>query len=83
MVTVGETKPALRVEGLRHRYDSATVLELDGFNPQVASRLMGAFNTWRMLEPGRRGHAERALNRVAGADGLSPDVFEIVTKTLE
>lgn len=31
MVTTAETKPALRVEGLRHRYGAATVLALDGW----------------------------------------------------
>lgn len=37
MVSAEETKPALRVEGLRHRYDAATVLELDGWQVPAAS----------------------------------------------
>lgn len=31
MASTSDTKPALRVEGLRHRYGSATVLALDGW----------------------------------------------------
>ncbi len=56
------------------------VLELDGFNPQIASRLLGAFESWRILEPQRRGLAGAALRRVLAAKNLSRDVFEIATK---
>jgi aminopeptidase N len=56
------------------------VLEIDGFNPQIASRLLGAFESWRILEPQRRAFAESALRRVLAARSLSRDVFEIATK---
>jgi aminopeptidase N len=56
------------------------VLELDGFNPQIASRLLGAFESWRILEPQRRELAGAALKRVLAAKNLSRDVFEIATK---
>ena len=60
-----------------------TALAIDRVNPQIAARLMGSFNNWRMLESGRRGHAKAALENVAGTEGLSRDVYEIVTKTLD
>ena len=62
-------------------FDEAA-LALDARNPQVAARLLGAFKSWQTLEPGRRQAAERALRRVAATDGLSPDVRDIVERSL-
>jgi aminopeptidase N len=45
--------------------------------------MLGAFRSWRALEAGRRGHARKALQRVAKAKNLSSDVQEIVSKMLE
>jgi aminopeptidase N len=59
-----------------------TVLEMDARNPQVAARLLGAFRSWRSLEPGRRAAAEVALNRVAEKASLSADVRDIVQRSL-
>jgi aminopeptidase N len=59
--------------------DSA--LALDERNPQVASRLMGAFKSWRALEAERRGRAEAALRRAA-AGKLSRDLADIVQRAL-
>jgi aminopeptidase N len=56
------------------------VIELDSFNPQIASQLLGAFESWRMYEPKRQALAEAALKRVLAKGGLSSDVFEIATK---
>ena len=58
------------------------VLTLDKKNPQVAARLLGAFRSWRRLEENRRKRARAALARVAGTPDLSPDVYEIATKSL-
>src|SRR6202011_6361756 len=59
-----------------------TVLALDPKNPQVAARLLSALKSWRVLEPGRRALAEKALQRVAAAPALSPDVGDIVQRAL-
>jgi len=56
------------------------VIEIDGFNPQMASRLVGAFESWRIFEPKRRALAGQALARILDRKDLSPDVFEIVSK---
>jgi aminopeptidase N len=58
------------------------VLQLDRANPQVAARLLGSFRTWRSLEPKRRARAETELRRVAAAPDLSPDVSDIVGRSL-
>ena len=56
------------------------VIEIDGFNPQIASRLLGAFESWRIFEPKRRTAAEAQLRRVLAKKDLSRDTFEIATK---
>ncbi len=72
-----------RADGKGYQFVADRVLEIDKFNPQVAARLLGAFRSWRSLEERRRALAKKALKKVAGTQGLSRDVFEIVTKTLE
>ena len=71
-----------RKDGGGYEFAAEQVLALDRFNPQIAARLLGAFRSWRSLEPVRRKHAQRVLKRVAGKKGLSRDVYEIVTKIL-
>jgi aminopeptidase N len=58
------------------------VIEIDGFNPQIASRLCSAFESWRIFESGRRSLAERALKRLLAGKNLSRDLFEIASKIL-
>ncbi len=60
-----------------------TVLELDRFNSLMAARLLGSFEMWRMLEPGRQEAARRQLERIGGAKDLSRDVYEITAKMLK
>ncbi len=72
-----------RPDGAGYEFMATQVLALDAFNPQIAARMLGCFKTWRSLEPKRRSLARKALARVAAAPGLSRDVYEIVTRTLE
>ncbi|MEZ4334918.1 MAG: aminopeptidase N [Myxococcota bacterium] len=58
------------------------VLELDGRNPQLASRLVSAFNDWRRYDEGRQAQMQAALERIAGRKALSKDVYEIVSRAL-
>jgi len=46
-----------------------------------SARLLGAFESWRTLEPGREARAKAVLEDLA-AKSLSTDSYEIVTKTL-
>jgi len=71
-----------RPDGAGHAFVADVVLTLDPKNPQVASRLLSSFKTWRQLEPGRRASAEAALRRVAQTPGLSADVSDIATRAL-
>jgi aminopeptidase N len=71
-----------RADGRGYDFIVDTVLALDPKNPQLAARLVSALRNWRMLEPMRRGRAEAALQRVAAAPSLSPDVDDIVQRAL-
>jgi len=58
------------------------VIELNALNPQVAARLVGAFGQWRRFDEGRQQKMRAALERIVGTKDLSPDVFEIASKSL-
>jgi aminopeptidase N len=70
-----------RGDGEGYRLLAEQALEIDRFNPHVAARLLGAFESWYTLEPKRQAHARAALESLAGQE-LSTDSYEIVTKTL-
>jgi aminopeptidase N len=71
-----------RADGAGFALLEEVVLALDPANPQIAARLLTAMRSWRSLEPSRRGLAEAMLRRVAAAPTLSPDVRDIVTRSL-
>jgi aminopeptidase N len=70
-----------RADGEGYRFLADAVLELNGSNPQIAARLLAPLTKWRMY-PGREELMKAQLQRLADADGLSPDVFEVVQKSL-
>jgi aminopeptidase N len=70
-----------RADGSGYAFVAEQALKIDGFNPHVAARLLGAFESWKTLEPERQSHAKKALEGLAG-EKLSADAYEIVTKTL-
>ena len=72
-----------RPDGKGYGLVASAVIALETFNPQVAARMLGAFRSWRALEPKRRELARRALETVRGTEGLSRDVYEIVTRTVD
>src|SRR5215470_6892734 len=71
-----------RADGQGYDFIVKTVLAIDPKNPQLAARLLSALKSWRVLEPSRRGLAQAALRRVAGASSLSRDVHDIVERAL-
>jgi aminopeptidase N len=71
-----------RPDGKGYEFVADRILALDPSNPQVASRMTTAFKSWRVLEPGRRAHAQTALQRIAAAPKLSRDVGDIVSRAL-
>jgi aminopeptidase N len=69
-------------DGSGYQFHADFVLELDKLNPQVASRMVRALMNWRHYEAGRSQLMREQLKRIKAQDGLSGDVFEIVSKAL-
>jgi aminopeptidase N len=69
-------------DGSGYRFHADQVVALDALNPQVASRMASAFNRWKRYDEKRRVLMRTELERIASTEGLSPDVFEIVSNAL-
>ena len=70
-----------RADGAGYEFLASSALQIDRFNPHMAARLLGAFESWRTLEPRRQALAKSSLRQLASSQ-LSTDSYEIVTKTL-
>ena len=70
-----------RPDGEAYRFLADVVIELDALNPQIASRLLGPLTKWANYVGGS-GLMYAQLERLAGRENLSRDVFEVVTKSL-
>jgi aminopeptidase N len=71
-----------RTDGEGYRLVTDIAIEIDSKNPQLAARLLGAFKSWQALEPSRRALAGAALQKIAGRQGVSRDVADIVGRAL-
>jgi aminopeptidase N len=69
-------------DGAGYAFVADQVLTIDRSNPQVAARLVAAFNRWRRFDNARVGLQRDALERIAAAPALSTDVAEIVAHSL-
>jgi aminopeptidase N len=65
-----------------YRLHADQVIRLNALNPQVAARMAGAFNGWTRYDDRRRELMRAELQRIAAAEGLSPDVAEIIHHAL-
>jgi len=72
-----------RRDGAGYRLVAEAARELDARNPAVAARLAKAFDRWRRYDAARQRLMREQLERLAGAQGLSRDLYEIVHKSLE
>jgi len=62
---------------------SDQVIKLDALNPQVAARMVGAFNQWKRYDKIRQSLVRNELQRIVEVEGLSKDVYEIVSRNLK
>jgi aminopeptidase N len=70
-------------DGSGYQLLADVVLELNSRNPQIASRLVRTMSRWRRYDESRRDLLRAQLERIRHTDGLSKDVLEIVSKSLE
>ncbi|MDZ4298096.1 MAG: aminopeptidase N [Moraxellaceae bacterium] len=68
-----------REDGEGYRWLAKQVLKIDAHNPQLASRLAGAFGIWRKLDAQRQQHVQMALDDLLSAS-LSADSRETLTR---
>lgn len=69
-------------DGSGYQFLVEQILVLNKLNPQVASRMLGAFNSWRQYDEARQLMMKQALNEIASQPDLSSDVYEVVNKYL-
>ena len=58
------------------------MIELNGFNPQIASRQLAPLTRWRKYDAARQALMKAELVRIRDSGELSSDVFEVVSKSL-
>ena len=71
-----------RPDGAGYRLLADVVGELNDINPQIASRLLTPLTKWRYYS-GRQALMKAELEKLGGRPALSPDVYEVVTKSLQ
>jgi aminopeptidase N len=71
-----------RVDGEGYRFLREIVARLDGINPQIAARLLTPLTKWRAYR-GRDALMKSELQQLLETPDLSPDVFEVVSKSLQ
>lgn len=59
------------------------VITLNGINPQVAAWMLIPFREWRRYTQDRQAKIKSVLQEIVEAPNLSPDVYEIVSKSLK
>jgi aminopeptidase N len=70
-------------DGAGYEFLAERVIELNETNPQVAARMVSAFNRWKRYDADRQSLMRRALEGIAARPALSPDVAEIVNNALK
>ena len=70
------------ISGNGYDFVADKIIEVDGFNPQIASGLAGAFKSYEKLSPLQKGKMGSALERIKNHPTLSNNVNEIVSKVL-
>ncbi|WP_454834975.1 aminopeptidase N [Pseudomonas lini] len=69
-------------DGSGYRFLADLVIELNGFNPQIASRQLAPLTRWRKYNDARQALMKGELERIRASGQLSSDVFEVVSKSL-
>jgi len=70
-----------KADGSGYAFFTDQVMDMDSRNPQIAARLLGAFEIWRKLDDHRQTIIQTELSRII-ASKPSKNVLEIAKKTL-
>ncbi|PJG48077.1 aminopeptidase N [Sphingobium sp. LB126] len=69
--------------GKGYRLVADCIIALDKLNPQTAARLVPPLGRWKRFDEGRAALMKAELQRILAVPGLSKDVTEQVSKSLE
>ena len=69
-----------KIDGSGYQFFADQVLDMDSRNPQIAARLLGAFEIWRKLDTKRQALICKELDRIIESKP-SKNVLEIAKKT--
>jgi len=71
-----------RADGAGYSFLADQVIVLDKLNPQIAARQLSPLTRWRKYDAARQQQMKSELERILASGELSPDVYEVVSKTL-
>jgi aminopeptidase N len=71
-----------RADGAGYRFLADQVITLNRSNPQIAARLLGPLSKWQKYPAAARQRMIEELRRIEKEKELSPDVYEVVVKSL-
>ena len=69
-------------DGSGYEFLADCVIELNGINPQMAARVLSPLTRWRKYDAERQAMMKAQLTRILDEEKLSPDVFEIASKSI-
>ena len=70
-------------DGAGYRFLADQLIALDRLNPQTAAKLLPPLARWRRFDEGRAALMRAELERIVGAPGVSRDLFEQASRSLE
>ncbi|RYY44693.1 MAG: aminopeptidase N [Sphingomonadales bacterium] len=71
------------VSGRGYRFVADQLIALDKLNPQTAAKLIPPLGRWKRFDAGRAAKMRAELGRIVATPGLSKDMFEQATKSLD
>ena len=79
---IGNPSQFHAINGEGYAFLADQIITLDTLNPQIAARLLTPMTFWRRYDDSRQQMLISQLKRIGAVDGLSKDVYEIVSKSL-
>ena len=71
------------IDGSGYRFLTDYIIRLDKHNPQLTSRMTTPLSRWKRYDKTRQSLMLAQLERIANTAGLSVDVFEVVSKSMQ
>ena len=69
-------------DGRGYQLIADKIIEIDKFNPTIASRMSGAFEKYHVLPETQKVLMKTQLEKIIQAKDISPGVYEVISKTL-